>query len=194
MRLSNCATMLPVATAAKVRYNSFDGSTTHLIVIAVLQAVRNVNEIIGPALHKASLKVTDQEDVDELLKKLDGTPNKSKLGANAIVGVSLAVAKAGAGEKNIPLYQHFAELAGVQAPYILPTPCFNVINGGKHAGNELAFQEFMIIPIGASSFQEAMMYATDTYHALKKVITAKYGINGKYNPKVMLDIIITCEL
>ena len=144
----------------------------------MLKAVRNVNEIIGPALIKSGLKVTDQDTIDDFLKKLDGTPNKSKLGANAIVGVSVAVAKAGAGEKNVPLYQHFAELAGVEPPYVLPTPCFNVINGGKHAGNRLAFQEFMIIPAGATSFEEAMRFATDTYAALKKVITKQYGISG----------------
>jgi enolase len=113
------------------------------------------------------------------LRKLDGSPNKGTLGANAILGVSIAVAEAGAAEKGVPLYQHLAELAGVKPPYILPAPCFNVINGGSHAGNKLAFQEFMIIPTGASSFTEAMKIGSETYHTLKKVISAKYGIDGE---------------
>jgi enolase len=92
--------------------------------------------------------------------ELDGTPNKSKLGANAILGVSLAVARAGAAQKKMPLYQHLAELAGKKDAFILPVPCFNVINGGSHAGNKLAMQEFMILPTGASSFTEAMKMGT----------------------------------
>jgi enolase len=107
--------------------------------------------------------------------ELDGTPNKSKLGANAILGVSLAVAKAGAGEKGVPLYVHFADLAGSKKPFVLPVPSFNVINGGSHAGNKLAMQEFMIMPTGASSFSEAMKIGTEVYHTLKSVIKAKYG-------------------
>lgn len=107
--------------------------------------------------------------------ELDGTPNKSKLGANALLGVSLAVAKAGAGEKGVPLYVHFADLAGSKKPFVLPVPSFNVINGGSHAGNKLAMQEFMIMPTGASSFSEAMKIGTEVYHTLKSVIKAKYG-------------------
>lgn len=103
-----------------------------------------------------------------------GTPNKSKLGANAVLGVSLAIAKAGAASKRIPLYQHFAELAG-NSRLVLPVPSFNVINGGSHAGNALAFQEFMILPVGASSFTEAMVMGCETYATLKSVIKTKYG-------------------
>jgi enolase len=106
--------------------------------------------------------------------QLDGTPNKAKLGANAILGVSLAVAKAGAAQNRIPLYQHFANLAG-NTKLTLPVPSFNVINGGKHAGNALAFQEFMILPVGASSFSDAMRIGCETYSTLKKVIKKKYG-------------------
>jgi enolase len=144
----------------------------------VSKAIKNVNEVIAPELIKAGLAVTDQKAVDDFLLKLDGTPNKGKLGANAILGVSIAVAYAGAAEKGVPVYQHFAELAGVKPPYVLPVPCFNVINGGSHAGNKLAFQEFMILPTGATSFTEAMKIGTETYHTLKKVINAKYGIDG----------------
>jgi len=145
---------------------------------SVLQAVRNVNEVIGPALLKAGLKVTDQEDIDDLMKKLDGTPNKGKLGANAIVGVSMAVARAGAAEKDVPLYRHLGELAGVEPPFVLPTPAFNVLNGGRHAGNRLAIQEFMIVPTGAANFEEALTFATDVYATLKQVIAKKYGIQA----------------
>jgi enolase len=144
----------------------------------VSKAVSNVNDVIAPELIKSGLKVTGQKDIDDFLIKLDGTPNKGKLGANAILGVSMAVAEAGAAEKGVPLYQHLADLAGVKPPFVLPTPAFNVINGGSHAGNRLAFQEFMILPTGASSFTEAMQIGTETYHTLKKLIHAKYGVDG----------------
>lgn len=145
----------------------------------VIKAVANVNDIIAPALVKSGLSVTQQKEIDDFLIKLDGTPNKGKLGANAILGVSIAVSEAAAGEKGVPLYQHFADLAGVKPPFVLPVPSFNVINGGSHAGNKLAFQEFMLLPTGASSFTEAMKIGTETYHTLKKVINAKYGIDGE---------------
>ena len=119
----------------------------------VLTAVSNVNNIIGPAIIGSD--VTNQTSLDERLIALDGTANKSKLGANAILGVSLAVSKAGAAAKGLPLYRHYAELAG-NSDLVLPVPAFNVINGGSHAGNRLAFQEFMILPVGAASFSEAM--------------------------------------
>jgi enolase len=149
-----------------------------LLFAGVSKAVNNVNNIIAPELTSSSLKVTSQKEIDDLLIKLDATPNKGKLGANAILGVSIAVAEAGAAEKGVPLYQHLADLAGVKPPFVLPCPAFNVINGGSHAGNKLAFQEFMLLPTGASSFAEAMKIGTETYHTLKKVITAKYGIDG----------------
>ena len=109
--------------------------------------------------------------------KLDGTENKSKLGANAILGVSLAVCKAGAAVRGIPLYKHIADLAG-NPNIILPVPAFNVINGGSHAGNKLAMQEFMILPTGASSFTEAMKMGSEVYHHLKNVIKAKFGLDA----------------
>lgn len=112
----------------------------------VLKAVKNVNEVIGPALIKENIDVKDQAKVDEFLIKLDGTANKTNLGANAILGVSLAIAKAGAAEKGVPLYAHVSDLAGTKKPYVLPVPFMNVLNGGSHAGGRLAFQEFMIVP------------------------------------------------
>ncbi len=113
----------------------------------VLNAIDNVNSIIGPALISKNIDVTQQSDVDKIMLGLDGTENKSKLGANAILGVSLAVCKAGAAHKGVPLYRHIADLAG-NSEVILPCPAFNVINGGSHAGNKLAMQEFMILPTG----------------------------------------------
>ncbi|KAJ7447274.1 Enolase, C-terminal TIM barrel domain-containing protein [Mycena latifolia] len=155
-----------------------DGDKTAYVGKGVAKAVANVNDIIAPELIKSGLTVTSQKEIDDFLIKLDGTPNKGKLGANAILGVSIAVAEAGAAEKGVPLYQHFADLAGIKPPFVLPCPAFNVINGGSHAGNKLAFQEFMLLPTGATSFTEAMKIGTETYHTLKKVISAKYGIDA----------------
>jgi enolase len=143
----------------------------------VLQAVGHINNTIAPELIKAGLEVTQQTDVDEFMIKLDGTENKSKFGANAILGVSLAVCKAGAAKKGVPLYKHIADLAG-NKNIILPTPAFNVINGGSHAGNKLAIQEFMIFPTGATSFTDAMKIGSEVYHHLKKVINTKFGLDA----------------
>ncbi|KAG2609249.1 hypothetical protein PVAP13_4KG019900 [Panicum virgatum] len=144
----------------------------------VLKAVDNVNSIIGPAI--IGKDPTEQVDIDNfMVQQLDGTSNewgwcKQKLGANAILAVSLAVCKAGAMVKKIPLYQHIANLAGNKT-LVLPVPAFNVINGGSHAGNKLAMQEFMILPTGASSFKEAMKMGVEVYHNLKSIIKKKYG-------------------
>ncbi|PFX23872.1 enolase-like [Stylophora pistillata] len=143
----------------------------------VLKAVENVNNIIGPALIAKNVDVTKQEDVDKVMLELDGTPNKSKLGANAILGVSLAICKAGAAHKGVPLYKHIADLAG-NKEVILPVPAFNVINGGSHAGNKLAMQEFMLLPTGASNFKEAMRMGAEIYQNLKSVVKKRYGIEA----------------
>jgi enolase len=142
----------------------------------VTKAVNNVNQHLGPELIKANINVQDQTAIDEFLIKLDGTANKSKYGANAILGISLAVVKAGAAAKGVPLYRHIADLAGHgDKKFVMPVPAFNVINGGSHAGNKLAMQEFMILPTGASSFSEAMKIGSEVYHTLKSVIKKKYG-------------------
>ncbi|KAK9475243.1 Enolase, C-terminal TIM barrel domain-containing protein [Dipodascopsis tothii] len=141
----------------------------------VLKAVANVNDVIAPALIAANIDVADQLAIDEFMLKLDGTPNKAKLGANAILGVSLAVAKAAAAQKSVPLYAHIAELAGSTNPVVLPVPFLNVLNGGSHAGGRLAFQEFMIAPVGASSFSEALQQGSEVYHILKKLTVKSYG-------------------
>ena len=116
----------------------------------------------------------DQQKLDDFMIKLDGTDNKGSLGANAILGISMAACKAASAAKGVPLYKHIADLAG-NSKVIMPVPFFNVINGGSHAGNRLAMQEFMICPTGATSFEEAMRMGSETYHHLKKVIKAKYG-------------------
>ncbi|KAK4514416.1 uncharacterized protein ATC70_002011 [Mucor velutinosus] len=155
-----------------------DGDKSAYMGKGVLKAVANVNDVIGPKLIDAKIPVTEQKTIDEFLIKLDGTPNKGKLGANAILGVSLAVAKAAAGDKGVPLYVHFADLSGSKKPFVLPVPAFNVINGGSHAGNKLAMQEFMILPTGAKSFKEAMKIGSEVYHNLQSVIKAKYGLDA----------------
>lgn len=134
---------------------------------SVLQAVENVNEIIAKELidHDAS----NQVEIDKLLIDLDGTPNKAKLGANAILGVSLAVAKASSLASSLPLYRY---IGGVHAS-VLPVPLMNIINGGKHADNNVDLQEFMIVPVGAPTFAEALRWGAETFHALKKVLKAK---------------------
>ncbi|KAJ8342201.1 hypothetical protein SKAU_G00321290 [Synaphobranchus kaupii] len=151
-----------------------DGDKTRYLGKGVQKAVEHINKDIAPVLLEKKLSVVEQAKIDKLMLELDGTENKSKFGANAILGVSLAVCKAGAAEKGVPLYRHIADLAG-HKEVILPVPAFNVINGGSHAGNKLAMQEFMILPVGASSFREAMRIGAEVYHNLKSVIKAKYG-------------------
>jgi len=142
----------------------------------VFKAVDNINKIITPALLEKNFDITKQRDIDDFMLKLDGTENKDKLGANAILGVSMAVCRAGAAEKGVPLYKYISELAGTTI--ILPVPAFNVINGGSHAGNKLAMQEFMILPTGAANFTEAMKMGSEVYHHLKNVIKARFGLDA----------------
>uniref|UniRef100_A0AAY4DZF2 phosphopyruvate hydratase n=1 Tax=Denticeps clupeoides TaxID=299321 RepID=A0AAY4DZF2_9TELE len=153
-----------------------DNDKTRYLGKGVKRAVKYVNEFLAPAL-------CNQVNGSELTCNDEFCSNKglqmhgtwvSKFGANAILGVSLAVCKAGAAEKGVPLYRHIADLAG-NPEVILPVPAFNVINGGSHAGNKLAMQEFMILPVGASSFKEAMRIGAEVYHNLKNVIKEKYG-------------------
>ena len=133
----------------------------------VLQAVKNVNEHIGPELLGAS--VFEQEEIDQTMIDLDGTPNKSKLGANAILGVSLAVAKAAAHELGMPLYRY---IGGTRA-ITLPVPMMNIINGGSHSDAPIAFQEFMVMPVKAMSFTHAIQMGTEIFHNLKKVLKGR---------------------
>lgn len=155
----------------------------------VLKAVRNVNEEIGPAI--VGMDSREQRQLDIVMCELDGTPNKSRLGANAIVGTSLACAKAAASSLGISLFEHVGTLME-GSPTTLPVPTFNVLNGGKHAGNELAIQEFMIQPVGAPTFAEALRYGAEVYHVLGSVLEEKYGkaatnvgFEGGYAPPIL---------
>jgi enolase len=160
----------------------------------VLQAVENVNERIAPALF--GVDATRQERVDQIMLDLDGTPNKANLGANAILAVSLAVSRAAAEAVGLPLYRYLGGTDG----RLLPTPCFNVLNGGAHAANSVDVQEFMLVPGGLPSYREAMRAGVETYHALKKVLagrglTTNVGDEGGFAPdlpddRAVLDIII----
>jgi enolase len=138
----------------------------------VLRAVKNVNEIIAPKLIGKDPR--NQKEIDQLMIELDGTKNKSKLGANAILPVSMVICRAGAKAKNLTLYQYIAKLAENRSLLILPLACFNIINGGVHAGNDLDFQEFMICP-QKKSFSENLRIASEIYHELKETLSKKYG-------------------
>lgn len=141
-----------------------DGDPRRYFGKGVRRAVANVNDIIGPGLH--GFDWTQQSRVDELLCSIDGTPNKGRLGANAILGVSQAIARAAAQSRGVPLYAHL----GGPGARRLPMPMMNVINGGKHADSSLDFQEFMIVPHGAASFAEALRYGAETFQALKSLL------------------------
>ncbi|MCP8970642.1 phosphopyruvate hydratase [Ectobacillus ponti] len=147
-----------------------DGDKSRYLGKGVLKAVDNVNEIIAPEL--IGLDVTDQIGIDRLMIDLDGTENKGKLGANAILGVSMAVAHAAADYVGLPLYRYLGGFNSKQ----LPTPMMNIINGGSHADNNVDFQEFMILPVGAPTFREAIRMGAEVFHALKSVLHGK-GLN-----------------
>jgi len=160
-----------------------DGDKARYLGKGVLKAVQNVNDIIAPEL--IGMEAQDQVAIDKAMIELDGTPNKSKLGANAILGVSLAVAKAAAEECGLPLYQY---LGGVNAK-VLPVPMMNILNGGKHADNNVDIQEFMIMPVGAPNFREALRMCSEVYHNLKNVLHSKglsttVGDEGGFAPNL----------
>ena len=144
-----------------------DGDKSRYLGKGVLKAVKNVNEVIAPAV--IGLEATEQNKLDALLLKLDGTPFKKNLGANATLGVSLAVARAAAQSLGLPLYRY---IGGANAK-VLPVPCMNVINGGAHAESTVDFQEFFIIPAGFDTFHEALRAGVEVFHALKKVVKGK---------------------
>ena len=160
-----------------------DGDSKRYKGKGVLKAVHNVTKLIQPAVK--GMDPGHQKTLDDELIALDGTPNKSKLGANAILGVSIAAAKAAAAEKKIPLYRQFAS----REEYTLPVPQLNVLNGGRHADNNVDFQEFMIVPLGAPSFSEALRAAAETFHTLKQVLNEKgyetsVGDEGGFAPRL----------
>ena len=154
-----------------------DGDSTYMGK-GVSKAVSNIHEIIAPAL--VGMDVTNQQEIDEKMIILDGTSSKSKLGANAILGVSLAVLDAGSKTSNLPLYKYinqlFFDITGEKPKMQIPTPMLNIINGGEHADNNIDIQEFMIMPFGADNFSQAMQWATEIYSGLKNILNAK-GLN-----------------
>ncbi len=160
-----------------------DGDKNRYLGKGVQKAVENVNKVIAPEL--LGYDVTRQVEIDQLMIDLDGTPNKSKLGANAILGVSMAVARAASEYVGLPLYQY---LGGFNAK-TLPTPMMNIINGGSHADNNVDFQEFMIMPVGAKTFKEALRTGAEVFHALKAVLKGKgyntaVGDEGGFAPNL----------
>ena len=160
-----------------------DSESPRYLGKGVLQAVANVNDIIGPAI--LGFDASEQVAIDGVMIELDGTPNKAKLGANAILGVSMAVARAAAESYDLPLFQY---LGGTNAKE-LPVPMMNILNGGAHADNNVDIQEFMIMPIGATSFMEALRYCAEVYHTLKSVLKAKglatgVGDEGGFAPNL----------
>lgn len=151
-----------------------DGDKSRYLGKGVLKAVAAINDKITPAL--IGLDAADQANIDQVMIDLDGTENKEALGANAILAVSLAVAKAEAIETGIPLYEHIANLNGTPGQYSMPVPMMNIINGGEHADNNIDIQEFMVQPVGAANFKEALRMGAEIFHSLKKVLNAK-GLN-----------------
>jgi enolase len=180
------------STGSKEAWEKRDGDTKRYHGKGVLQAVDAVNTVIRKRLLK--LNVLEQQEIDRLLIELDGTENKSKFGANALLGVSMAVCKAAADSLGKPLYAYLSEdVAGLRLTAELPVPMLNVINGGKHAGNELSIQEFLILPVGFNRYSESLRAGVETYHTLKRVLTEKYGLSatnvgdeGGYAPPMQL--------
>jgi enolase len=164
-----------------------DGDKARYLGKGVLLAVAAINDKIAPAI--LGLDAADQANIDQVMIDLDGTENKEVLGANAILAVSLAVAKAEAIAQSIPLYEHIANLNGTPGQYSMPVPMMNIINGGEHADNNIDIQEFMVQPVGAPNFKEALRMGAEIFHSLKKVLHAKglstaVGDEGGFAPNL----------
>ncbi|KAI5633482.1 enolase [Phthorimaea operculella] len=156
-----------------------DGVPSEYHGMGVGMAVRNINTIIAPELIKMNLEVTLQKEIDQFMCALDGSDNKSRLGSNAIMAVSMVVAKAGAAKKGVPLYRHISDMAGITT-LILPVPHFVILNGGVLSTNGLPMQEYSIMPTAASSFSDAMRMGTEIYTHVKHLIKEKYGVTATY--------------
>ncbi len=183
--LGRAAVPSGASTGAHEALELRDGDKERFLGKGVLKAVENVNDKIGPPLTESFLESLDQPEIDRFLRELDGTEDKSNLGANAILGVSLAVAHASAEFLSLPLY---AYLGGPNAK-IMPVPMMNVLNGGKHADNNVDIQEFMIVPAGADSFSEGLRMGAEVFHHLKKVLAGKgyntaVGDEGGFAPNL----------
>jgi len=181
--MSRAAVPSGASTGAYEAVELRDGDKKRYLGKGVLNAVENVNKIIAPEI--LGMDALDQIGIDRAMIELDGTPNKAKLGANAILGVSMAVAKAAAAAAGLTLYQY---LGGANAKE-LPVPMMNILNGGKHADNNVDIQEFMVLPVGATSFAEALRMGTEIYHSLKKVLGGRklataVGDEGGFAPNL----------
>jgi len=169
-----------------------DGDSNRFLGKGTLRAVNNVNNLIAPRV--LGMDCTQQKEIDNLMIELDGTPNKKELGANAILPVSMSVTRAGAAAKRVPLYKYIGELYNVKAN-TLPVPMCNVINGGKHAGQENSMQEHMLVPTGARNFSEGIMMVSESYHVLAGLLKKKYGSGatlvgdeGGFAPAQIVDV------
>jgi len=181
--LGRAAVPSGASTGAHEAVEMRDGDKKKYAGKGVLKAVKNANDIIAPAL--LGYDVADQTGIDQMMIELDGTPNKAKLGANAILAVSMAVAKAAAEEAALPLYRY---IGGTNAK-VLPIPMMNILNGGAHADNKIDFQEFMVMPIGASGFSDGLRWGVEIFHALKSVLKKKgfstnVGDEGGFAPNI----------
>jgi enolase len=181
--LGRAAVPSGASTGAHEAVEMRDGDKKKYVGKGVLKAVKNANDIIAPAL--LGYDVADQTGIDQMMIELDGTPNKAKLGANAILAVSMAVAKAAAEEAALPLYRY---VGGTNAR-VLPIPMMNILNGGAHADNKIDFQEFMVMPVGASSFSDGLRWGVEIFHALKSVLKKKgfstnVGDEGGFAPNI----------
>ena len=181
--LGRAAVPSGASTGAHEAVEMRDGDKKKYVGKGVLKAVKNANDLIAPAL--LGYDVADQTGIDQMMIELDGTPNKAKLGANAILAVSMAVAKAAAEEAALPLYRY---IGGTNAK-VLPIPMMNILNGGAHADNKIDFQEFMVMPIGAATFSDGLRWGVEIFHALKSVLKKKgfstnVGDEGGFAPNI----------
>ncbi|MDR2395554.1 MAG: phosphopyruvate hydratase [Endomicrobium sp.] len=174
---SRAAVPSGASTGSREALELRDGDKKRFDGKGVLKAVSNINNIIAPKL--LGLEITNQQEIDNVMIKLDNTDFKSNLGANAVLGVSLACAKAGAVSKKMPVYKYIREIYNIQDDrYILPVPLMNIINGGEHADNNVDLQEFMIAPVSAPNFREALRMGCEVFHSLKKVLNGKGYATG----------------
>ncbi|GHT09678.1 enolase [Endomicrobiia bacterium] len=175
--LGRAAVPSGASTGSREALELRDGDKKRFGGKGVLKAVSNVNDIIAPKL--TGLEITKQQDIDDIMIKLDGTDFKSSLGANAVLGVSLACAKAGSNSNKLPVYEYVREIYNVKSDkYVLPVPLMNIINGGEHADNNVDLQEFMIAPVSAPTFREALRMGCEVFHGLKKVLNEKGYATG----------------
>jgi enolase len=193
--LGRAAVPSGASTGAHEAVEMRDGDKKKYVGKGVLKAVKHANDTIAPAL--LGYDVADQTGIDQMMIELDGTPNKAKFGANAILAVSMAVAKAAAEEASLPLYRY---IGGTNAK-VLPIPMMNILNGGAHADNKIDFQEFMVMPIGASTFSDGLRWGVEIFHALKSVLKKKgfstnVGDEGGFAPNIQsneeaIEIVLT---